>query len=155
MECCGGEANLPGKTKSSVLSMVQGKWVLEKFWWEVKLWVETAVVLSRKLEMTSRRTAALGPRDRSHVTCHRGSPTVWLLTLRLLSCFIRVQLFVTPWTATRQASLSTGAPQARTPGWVAMSSSRGSSWPRDRTGDSCLAGRFFTTEPPGKLQPSG
>ena len=31
-----------------------------------------------------------------------------------------------------------------------MPSSRGSSWPRDRTHISCIAGRFFTTEPPGK-----
>ena len=37
--------------------------------------------------------------------------------------------------------------------WVAMSSSRGSSQPRDQTWVSwvsCIAGRFFTTEPPGK-----
>ena len=34
--------------------------------------------------------------------------------------------------------------------WVAISCSRGSSWPRDRTRVSYTAGRFFTTEPPGK-----
>ena len=37
---------------------------------------------------------------------------------------------------------------------VAISSSRGSSWTRDRTCISCIsciAGRFFTTEPPRKL----
>ena len=37
--------------------------------------------------------------------------------------------------------------------WVAISSSRESSWPRDRTHISyvsCIAGRFFTTEPLGK-----
>ena len=34
--------------------------------------------------------------------------------------------------------------------WVAISFSRGSSWPRDRTCLSCLAGRFLTAEPPGK-----
>ena len=33
--------------------------------------------------------------------------------------------------------------------WIAISSSRGSSWPRVWTHVS-LAGRFFTTEPPGK-----
>ena len=32
---------------------------------------------------------------------------------------------------------------------VALSFSRGSSQPRDRTHVSCIAGRFFTTEPPG------
>ena len=33
--------------------------------------------------------------------------------------------------------------------WVAISFSRGFSWRRDRTQVSCIAGRFFTTEPPG------
>ena len=35
--------------------------------------------------------------------------------------------------------------------WVAISFSRGSSQPRDRTCVSSLVGRFFTTELPGKL----
>ena len=46
-----------------------------------------------------------------------------------------------------------GISQARILEWVAISSSRGSSWPRDQTHDSCVsctAGRFFTTEPLGK-----
>ena len=34
--------------------------------------------------------------------------------------------------------------------WVAIPISRGSSPPRDRTHVSCIAGRFFTTETPGK-----
>ena len=43
--------------------------------------------------------------------------------------------------------------QARILEWVAMPSSRRSSWPRDWTRvscGSCIAGGFFTTEPPGK-----
>ena len=40
--------------------------------------------------------------------------------------------------------------QARIPQWVAISLSRRSSPPRDRTPVSCIADRFFTTEPPGK-----
>ena len=38
--------------------------------------------------------------------------------------------------------------------WVAISFSRGSTWPRDQTHISCgswIEGKFFTTEPPGKL----
>ena len=35
-------------------------------------------------------------------------------------------------------------------GRVAISSSRGSSWPRDGTRVSCITGRFFTADPPGK-----
>ena len=37
-----------------------------------------------------------------------------------------------------------GILQVRILEWVAMPSSRGSSWPRDRTQISCIAGRFFT-----------
>ena len=40
--------------------------------------------------------------------------------------------------------------QARILEWVAISFSRGSFQPRNQTHVSCLAGRFFTTEPPGK-----
>ena len=36
-----------------------------------------------------------------------------------------------------------GILQARILEWVAMPSSRGSSWPRDEAHDSCIAGRFF------------
>ena len=40
--------------------------------------------------------------------------------------------------------------QARTLEWVAISFSRGSSWPRIKPESPALAGAFFTTEPPGK-----
>ena len=40
--------------------------------------------------------------------------------------------------------------QARILEGVAMSFSRGSSQTRDQTHVYCIAGRFFTTEPPGK-----
>ena len=43
-----------------------------------------------------------------------------------------------------------GILQARILEQVAMPSSRGSSPPRDQTCISCIAGGFFTTEPPGK-----
>ena len=55
-----------------------------------------------------------------------------------------VQLFETPWTVARQASLSMGILQAIILEWVAMSSSRGSSQPRDQTQVSHIAGEFFT-----------
>ena len=60
---------------------------------------------------------------------------------------------MTLWTVACQAPLSMEILQARILEWVAMLSSRGSSQPRDRTGDfygSCTAGRFFSTEPLGK-----
>ena len=43
-----------------------------------------------------------------------------------------------------------GISQARILEWVAISFFRVSSRPRDWTGVSCLAGRFFTAKPPGK-----
>ena len=43
-----------------------------------------------------------------------------------------------------------GILQARILEWVAIPFFRGSSWPRDWTCGSCIAGRFFTAEPPGQ-----
>ena len=43
-----------------------------------------------------------------------------------------------------------GILQAKILEWVTISSSRGSSQPRYRMRLSCIAGEFFTTEPPGK-----
>ena len=53
-----------------------------------------------------------------------------------------VQLFATPRTPTKL--LCQGVPQARILEWVAISFSKGSSQPRDRTQVSCIAGGFFT-----------
>ena len=50
----------------------------------------------------------------------------------------------TSWTVAYQAPLSMGILQARILEWVAMSSSRGSSQPRDQTQVSHITGRFFT-----------
>ena len=53
--------------------------------------------------------------------------------------------FATPWTIAHRAPLSMDwILQARILEWVAIPFSRGSSWPRDRTGVSHIAGRFFT-----------
>ena len=49
-----------------------------------------------------------------------------------------VRLFATSWTVVCQASLPMGFFQARIMEWVAISSSRGSSWPRDWTHVSCV-----------------
>ena len=43
-----------------------------------------------------------------------------------------------------------GISQARILEWVAISFSRDTSQSRDQTYISCITGRFFTTEPPGK-----
>ena len=71
----------------------------------------------------------------------------------MFSWFNHIQRFATPWTVAHQAPLSMGILQVRILEWVAIPFSRGSSWPGDWTGVSCIACTavwFFTTEPPGK-----
>ena len=60
--------------------------------------------------------------------------------MKVLIC---VRLSVTPWTVAHQAPLSMEFLQARILEWVAISFSRGSSWPRDWTQVSHVAGRRF------------
>ena len=55
-----------------------------------------------------------------------------------------VQLFATPWTIAYPAPQSMGFFQTRILEWSAISFSRGSSQPRDRTWVSCTADRRFT-----------
>ena len=70
----------------------------------------------------------------------------------LCACvFSRVQL-LWPCKYSPPGSSVHGILQARIPKWVAMPSSRGSSPPSDQTWISCIAGGFFTTEPPGRPQ---
>ena len=67
----------------------------------------------------------------------------------------RVQLFADPINCSPPGSSIHGISQARILEWVAISFSRGSSWPGDENCNSCLAGGFglFTTDPPGRLVP--
>ena len=61
-----------------------------------------------------------------------------------------VQLFCNPMGCSPTGSPIHGISQARILEWVALSFSRGSSWPRNRTHISCTAGEFFITESLGK-----
>ena len=67
---------------------------------------------------------------------------IWLWLLNLCPTLLQ----------SHQALLSKAFSQARILEWVAISFSRGSSWPRDQTCISWIAGRFFTTESLGKPQ---
>ena len=71
----------------------------------------------------------------------------WKVNVKM-SVLNHVRLFVTPWTVAHQTPLSMEFSMQEY--WVAVPFSRGSSQPRDRTQVSCITGRFFTTEPPGK-----
>ena len=70
-----------------------------------------------------------------------------IVVVELISC---VQVFCDPMDCSPPGSSVHGIPQARILERVAISFSRGSSQPRDQTYISCIAGRFFATEPPGK-----
>ena len=65
-----------------------------------------------------------------NVTCLRAQPH---------SC---VRLFMTPWTVAHQAPLPVGFPRQEYWSELPISSSRGSSWPRDQTHISCV-GRWI------------
>ena len=71
----------------------------------------------------------------------REFPCLIFSFLIVLSCSVMSWLFATPWTVARQAPLSMGILQTRLLEWVAMSSSRGSSQPRDQIHVSRIAGR--------------
>ena len=58
--------------------------------------------------------------------------------------------FCDPMDCSLAGSSVCGISQARISEWTAIPFSRGSSPPRDQTRVSCIAGRFFTAEPPGK-----
>ena len=76
--------------------------------------------------------------------------TMFCFCACMLSHFSCVWRSVTLWTVAFQAPLVHGILQARILEWVALPSSRGTSWPRDWTRVSCIAGSFFTAELPGK-----
>ena len=82
-----------------------------------------------------------------------GSASAWLhppQNVDTLSLLSRVPLSVTPGPAAHQAPPSMGFSRQEHWSGLPISSTRGSSQPRDPAGISCIAGRFFTTEPPGK-----
>ena len=116
-------------------------------------WVgaHTRVVVGNELELWAVSACFLCLVPRSKRAHARSSP-VWsrfLTHVCVFRCVSRVWLFVAPWTVACQVPVH-GILQARTLEWVTMPSSRGSSQLRDLTQVSCIAGGFFTTEPPGK-----
>ena len=77
-------------------------------------------------------------------------PLTLMLLLLLLSRFSRVQLFVTPWTVAHQALLSMGFPRQKY--WSRLPCPPPGDLPNKwiEPASPALAGRFFSTEPPGK-----
>ena len=82
-----------------------------------------------------------------YIPLHPGSSGYYIVVVKLLS---HVWLFCAPMDWIPPSFSVHGIFQARILEWVAISFSRGSSWPGDWTWVSFIAGRFFTTEPPRK-----
>ena len=75
---------------------------------------------------------------------HEGTHSILCVCVCVCVCVCRcVQLFATSYTSSPGSSVH-GISQARILEWVAISFSRGSSWPKDRTHVSCIAARCFT-----------
>ena len=77
---------------------------------------------------------------------YQGSPVCGLLGTGLKLKLLVAQSCLTlcdPLSCSLPGSSVHGISQARILEWVAVSFSRGSSWPRDRTYVSCITGRFF------------
>ena len=71
---------------------------------------------------------------------------MYLFLYACMHMLSHVQNFETPWTVAYQAPLSTGIFQARVLEWVAISSSRGSSQPRDQSNPPLLCLLHFQTD---------
>ena len=82
------------------------------------------------------------PRDWTQVSCITGRSPSYISYMNVKS-LSRVRLFATLWIVTTRL-LHPWDFQARILEWVAISFSRGSSWPRDWTHISRIAGRHFT-----------
>ena len=118
---------------------------------------QTHVVHERPYLLVSSAVSPTWRRDGAACLQWRGRvATLWsadvngmMWALLLLSCPVGSDS-VCPMDCSPPASSVHGILQARILEWVAMPFSRGPSRPRDRTWVSCIASRFFTTEPQGK-----
>ena len=81
---------------------------------------------------------------------HRSLLFIYFIYCCCFSCSVTSDSFVTLCTVAPPGFSVHGISQARILGWVAISLSRESSRPRDRTRGSCIGRWIFTTEPPGK-----
>ena len=82
-------------------------------------------------------------------------PYLWFserVYVELLCCLVAklCLTLATPWTVAHQAPLSMGFPRQEYWSGLPFPPPGGSSWPRDWTCVSYVAGGFFTAEPPGK-----
>ena len=144
--------NIPGgeredRERLGCLCFLDHSWGFASIWWDpwTKIKTLTASCVSRFHDHPSLHLFRPGCDD--SVICFS---IVCMHTKSIQSCLTLCD----PMDCSPPGSFVHGSLQARIPEWVAMSSSRGSSRPRDQTCTSrfsCIAGRFVTTEPAGTL----
>ena len=123
--------------------------------WIHSLWYRVFQATRRKLSFTLRKIKSQWKflKDKFYESIHDWHSSQYLLlTTMSYDCSVAksCQLFCELMDCSLPGSSVHSIFQARILGWVAISSSRGSSQPGDRTQTFCLAGGFFTSEPPGK-----
>ena len=111
-------------------------------------WVTITVMIS----ITSRVNKLCLQRHRRVNGTYCWENTKWDLLLKELLVWKKVKMksLSLVWLFTTPQIVAHGIFQARVLEWVAISFSRGSSWPRDQSQVSGIAGRGFTSVPPGK-----
>ena len=112
---------------------------------------ETSVIRSTVKSEASERRAMITPALREALTKQGESPQELLqcYTLRRSECIHTKSLQSCPNLCDPMDCGQAGILQARILEWLAISSSRGSSHPRDQTHSFCTAVGFFTAEPVG------
>ena len=83
-----------------------------------------------------RKPCVVWPSHSVKATSRIGATNTSNFSILFFSCWVMSDSFATPWTVTCQAPLSMGFSRQRILEWV---SSRGSSWPRERTRVSCVS----------------
>ena len=86
--------------------------------------------------------------------CYHFTPCTIYMCAYMLSLSVMSDSFVTPWTDPMDCSPDSsvhGISQSRILEWVAILFSRRSSWPKDWTQVSFIAGRFFTIWAPREV----
>ena len=131
--------------RMSVSSAMRGmEWERNSHWWTMSKQVmfELTQVFSLRTAQENYKSKYVAYVGKSELFCSK------VTSFPLKPC--HVQLFCEPMDCSPPSSSVHEISQARILEWVDISFSRGSSWPRDRNCVSCIAGKFFTTEPLGK-----
>ena len=93
----------------------------------ITMFIDALFVLAPKLETTQMLLIV------QWLKCVIFTKKYYITHCVTMRCSVATRVFVTPWIVASQAPQSVEFSQARIPEWVAISYSRGSSWPMDWT----------------------